>query len=194
MKLQSFAFIFSVIVLITSSILNGYAQHTGTSHNTHAVKIAFVDSDSILFSLPGYKVQAKSLETHQKQLQTELERQQKEFQLKYEDYQKNEKNWTQIVLENKQKELQMLDENFREFQQKAQTSLQQKEQELLKPLFDQIKKGIEAVAKEKGYTYVVPSQVFLYAEPTADITSLVIKYLGGTPTPAPNGTQGTANK
>jgi len=150
----------------------------------HALKIGYVDSDSVLFSLPEYKIQAKSLETYQKQLQTQLENQKTEIQRKYEDYEKNRANWPQVVLEEKQKEIQQLEQNFMEFQQKAQNSLQQKEQELLKPLFEKIKKGIGEVAKEKGYTFIVPDQVFLYAEKEYDLTDAVIKHLGGSTTPA----------
>ncbi|MCS7004512.1 MAG: OmpH family outer membrane protein [Cytophagales bacterium] len=166
---------------IQNSILVGlliFALSLSAQH--HIQKIGYVDSDSVLFSLPEYKIQAKSLETYQKQLQTQLDNQKNEIQRKYEDYEKNAANWAPLVLEEKQKEIQQLEQNFYEFQQKAQNSLQQKEQELLKPLFEKIKKGISEVAKERGYTYVLPDHIFLYADKEHDLTEIVIKHLGGT--------------
>ena len=40
--------------------------------------------------------------------------------------------------------------------------------------------SIDATAKEKGYSFVVPSNVLLYADPAHDLTNMVIKKLGGT--------------
>jgi outer membrane protein len=50
---------------------------------------------------------------------------------------------------------------------------QYKQQELLKPYYAKAKKAIDAVAKKKGYTHVVSSDVFLVA-PEADDLSLSV--------------------
>ncbi len=146
-------------------------------------KIAFADADSILVSLPEFKTQQKTLETYGKQLNSTLESKQKELQNKFEDYQKNAGDWLPEIVKEKEKEINQLDKSLREFQQEAQQNLARREQELLNPLYEKIQKGIEAVAKEEAYTFIMPKNVFLYAADSDDITVKVIKKLGGVVAP-----------
>ena len=53
-----------------------------------------------------------------------------------------------------------------------------KQQELLKPYYAKAKKAIEQVAKEKGYTHVLSSDIFLVAPEADDISLLVLAKLG----------------
>ena len=46
-------------------------------------------------------------------------------------------------------------------------------------LFEKIQKGIEDVAKEKGYTYIMSEQMFIYKTEVDDITDLVIAKVKG---------------
>src|SRR5678815_5344087 len=52
-----------------------------------------------------------------------------------------------------------------------------KQQELLKPYYAKAKKAIEQVAKEKGYTHVLSSDIFLVAPEADDISLLVLAKL-----------------
>ena len=52
------------------------------------------------------------------------------------------------------------------------------QQELLKPYYAKAKKAIEQVAKEKGYTHVLSSDIFLVAPTADDISLLVLDKLG----------------
>lgn len=162
--LAAFAFVFALAVALPSQ-----AQ----------VKVAHADADSILSSLPEFKAQLKTLETYGKQLNSTLEAKQKEFQTKYQDYLQNEANWIPEIIQEKQRELQQLDQGLREFEQTSRLNLARKEEEIMAPLREKIRKGIEDVAKEMGYAYVLPGTALLYANPADDITSAVIKKLGG---------------
>jgi outer membrane protein len=148
-----------------------FAQHHGD--------IALANVDSIVVSLPEFKNQQKLLETYAKQLQTTLEAKGKELQTKIGDYQANANGWIPEVIKEKEKEIQRLQEEYQEFQQTSQNNLNRKEQEVFAPLFDKAQKGIEALAKEKGYKFVFPSNVALYAVTGHDITNDVIIKLGG---------------
>jgi outer membrane protein len=138
-------------------------------------KIAHVDSDSVLRSMDEYKIQIKQLETYQKQLAAQSEKMQSDFKTKYEDLQRTEKDLAPIILEEKYKELQQMEQNIIQFNQKAQGDIIKKEKDLLEPLINKVKKAIQEVAKAKGYSYVAPSENFLYADPIHDITLEVIK-------------------
>ncbi len=52
------------------------------------------------------------------------------------------------------------------------------QQELLKPYYAKAKKAIEQIAKEKGYTHVLSSDIFLVAPEADDISLLVLAKLG----------------
>ena len=61
-----------------------------------------------------------------------------------------------------------------------------KQQELLKPYYAKAKKAIEQVAKEKAYTHVLSSDIFLVAPEADDISLLVLAKLNiKLPTPTP---------
>ncbi len=150
------------------------------SANTFAQDaVALADLDSIVVSLPEFKTQQKILESYGKQLQSTLQSKQQEIQGKYQEYESNVANWIPEVIKEKQKELQNLQQNLQEFQQTAQANMAKKEQEILAPLYEKAQKGIKDVAKEKGYKYVIPVNVVLFAAEGNDITNAVIKKLGG---------------
>jgi outer membrane protein len=71
------------------------------------------------------------------------------------------------------KELQNDKQELDGFDNVVQQVQQFKQQELLKPYYAKAKKAIDAVAKKKGYTHVLSSDIFLVA-PEADDISLAV--------------------
>ena len=62
--------------------------------------------------------------------------------------------YTDLVKQDKIAEITGLEQRIQTFQQNAQQSLQEKEQELLEPILSKARKAIEDVATEGGYTYI----------------------------------------
>lgn len=141
------------------------------------VKIAYTNADSILRALPETKVQEGVLQKYGEQLQLELQSKQTTLETKAKKLESEKDNLPQIVLQERVQELQELDQKLRQFQQRAQQDIAQKEQELLGPILQKIEKGINEVAKEKGYGMVLPANALLYADEAHDITELVIAKL-----------------
>ena len=85
-----------------------------------------------------------------------------------------------IIRQTKEKELADMETRIQDFQQKADSDLQAKQQELLQPLLDKAKKAIDEVAKENGYTYIFDAGVgvLLYYEKGDNILPLVKTKLG----------------
>jgi outer membrane protein len=52
--------------------------------------------------------------------------------------------------------------------------LADKRRELFTPLFDKINEAIAVVAKEKGYSFIFEKNTMRYADPTTDITQVVL--------------------
>ena len=67
--------------------------------------------------------------------------------------------------------------------------MQQRQQTALKPVLDKIQKNIDAVAEENGYAYILNSDsgsnpVLLHGPKDGDISDLILKKMGITPTQA----------
>jgi outer membrane protein len=150
------------------------------SMTAFAQKNAFIDLDSLLSIMPEMEVAKKASADHYKQLEGTLTNMQKELNDKLNEYQANEKNYTDLIKQTKQKELQDLDQRIKDFQIQAQNDFQKKNEDLTKPINDKEKKSIEKVAKAKGYKMVIDSSVgvLLYTEPADDLFNAVKADLG----------------
>jgi outer membrane protein len=74
----------------------------------------------------------------------------------------------------------------------AQQEMQNKQNQLLNPVYQKVMAALNAVAKENGYSYVINKEQLLVAPPNDDLFPLVAKRLniklppaGGTGAPAP---------
>jgi outer membrane protein len=76
------------------------------------------------------------------------------------------------------KEIQSLQNELSNADAYLQQVQQAKQQEFLRPYYAKAKKAIEQVAKEKGYTHVFSTDVFLVAPEADDISFLVLAKLG----------------
>jgi len=143
------------------------------------LKIGYVDTDSVFGTLPETQVQQKQLESYGKQLQARLEQKQKVMQQKYQEA--VQKVQAGGVTAEQQKaleaELREMQSDLQKEQTAAQANLTKKENELLAPLYEKIRTGIQMVAKQEGYTYVLSNNVLMYGEEVHDITNLVITAL-----------------
>ena len=157
-----------LIVLVTTSVA------------LNAQKIAFIELDSLLSVMPEMTEAKKASADHYKQLESTLTAMQKDLNDKLNDFQTNEKTFTDLIKTTKQKELQDLNQRIQDFQVQAQTDFQKKNDEFTKPINAKAKKAIEKVAKAKGYKMVIDSSVgaLLYSDPADDIFNDVKKELG----------------
>ena len=102
-----------------------------------------------------------------------------EYQSKVQDYEANQATMNNLVKQSKEKEINDLGNRIQQFQNNAAQELEAKSEELQKPIVDKVKKAIDAVAKEKGFTYVFDSSIPVYIGTDAvDITKDVKSKLG----------------
>jgi outer membrane protein len=155
---------------------------------TASSKIGYADTDYIFSQMP----EAKQIETELKSTETQLKNQingkVQEFQKKLADYQANLNTMLDAVRQNTERELQQLQENLQRLQQDAQVTIDNKRAELMEPVYQKVGKAIEAVAKENGYTFILNQHiggldVILYGDEQNDVSDLVLKKMGVTPTP-----------
>lgn len=159
-----------------------------------AQKIGYADWDYIFSQMPDYKVIEAEMKTHGDQLQNQLQAKYKDYETKLKAYQTGAATMVDAVRRDKETELTQLQENIQKFQQDAQTSIQNKQDQLMSPVFTKVGKAIEDVAKEQGYSFILNPQligggdILLYSDEKYDVSDLVLKKMGITPQPAANKT------
>jgi outer membrane protein len=182
MKQKLIAFLV-IMTIITTPLL---AQTTPASGLT---KIGYTNVDYIIGKLPESKVMQNQLEVTKAQLDKALGETYKEAQEKYEAYQKNGANMTDVIRADKEKELQNLQTRIQEMQNNAQTSLQTKQQQLLEPILTKVNNAIQEVGKESGFLYILnmdagagttPIILFAASEDN-NATNLILRKLGVDP-------------
>ncbi|RYF73571.1 MAG: OmpH family outer membrane protein [Cytophagaceae bacterium] len=155
------------------------------------IKIGYTSMDYLLGQVPQAKDIQNQLTIQRTQLENESTRMQKEFQEKLQAYEKGGAQMSEVIRADREKELQGLQGRFQEFQKNAEATLQQKYQQLVSPVLQNIQKNIDAVAKENGYSHVFnldagagTAVILLYAPEDGNISDIVLKKMGVTPKPA----------
>jgi outer membrane protein len=153
-------------------------------------KIGSADFEYIFSQLPDSKQIEADMKTHSGQLENQAKAKYQEYTAKLEAYKAMPATTPDAIRKDKENELQGLSESIQKFQQDAQASLQKKNTELMDPVYKKVAKAIETVAKENGYTFIIgqavvgSGDVLLYGDETYNISNLVLKKLGVTPTAA----------
>ena len=161
------------MVLMTAGLFTLQAQ---------ALKIGYTNTDYILSKLPETKQIESDLKTHRNQLGAQLKSKQEEFERKYQSFIDGQATMTDVVKNDVQTELQALQESIQKFAAEAEKSMQNKQVQLLAPVYEKIDGGIKEVAKEHGYSHVFSQGVLLFATEEFDISDLVLTKLGVEPT------------
>lgn len=140
-------------------------------------KFGHVNTTDLIAMMPERDAAEKALSQEAKTMEDQLESMKMELNNKYQSYLSKRDSLSTFVKQTKEAELQDLQTRIEDFQSKAQQLLQQKEQELLKPIIEKYKKAITEVAKENGYTYIFDSgnnsSVLYFSEESKDIMPLV---------------------
>lgn len=148
-----------------------------------ALKIGYTNTDYILSKLPEAKQIESELKTHREQLGAQLQSKQQELERKYQSFVDGQATMTDVVKNDVQSELQELQASIQKFAAEAEKSMQNKQIQLLAPVYEKIDGGIKEVAKEKGFSHVFSQGVLLYATSENDISDLVLAKLGVETTP-----------
>ena len=175
---------FRKVAFLLLFIGGSFASHA----QSPAPKIGYADVDYILSQLPAMKQVETDIRSMETQYKNQVDGKTAELKKKYEDYMANGKNMLEAVRANTERELQMLNENLEKLKQDAQTALQNKQIQLMQPVYKNVGDAISTVAKENEFTFILSQQisgldVLLYSDEKFDISDLVLKKMGVTPKP-----------
>jgi len=118
------------------------------------IKFGHINSDELIQALPEFDSANVKLEKFRKDLINALELMSVELNNKSDTYQKELKNYTEIVRQTKEQELVDMNKRIQEFQNNAQQQLQEKQAELFQPIMAKVDKAIKDVGKENGFVYI----------------------------------------
>jgi len=162
---------FLTILLISAGIF-------GFSTTTNAQKIGYISADEIIQLMPEAATVQQQLDQYQQSLYQNAQDKQNAFNESLQKFIKDSSTMSPSLKEVKRSDLQKQQQELAGEQQKIQNDFEQKRQELSAPIQKKLQNAIEEVAKENGYTYVMPREALIVMPSTNDIGPLVIKKLG----------------
>ncbi|OJW66636.1 MAG: hypothetical protein BGO68_01655 [Candidatus Amoebophilus sp. 36-38] len=166
--------LFLLIFFLTISYVNAAEK---------PVKIGYVNLSYLMSLLPDTRQFETDYKAFENQLKNQLQIKAAELQDKLQSFQQGYATMTDAVKNQKESELQQLHGEFEKLQIESQSSLANKQLQLLQPIYNKIQKAVQEVAKENKYTHVLNADadgmsVVLYAEEEYNISNLVLKKLG----------------
>jgi outer membrane protein len=139
-------------------------------------KIGYISLQTVIGLMPETKTVKSQIDIYQKQFIDQIQVMNNELQTKGTEFQSQNATMTDAARSAKQTELQDIQKRMQDFENNAQQQVEAKSNELSKPLFDKARAAIAAVAKEKGYNYVLDSsQTQLLVSPEGDDMMAAVK-------------------
>lgn len=150
--------------------------------------IGYVNPQAVLAKLPETQAVQQKLRNFTEKKEAELRSMTDNFQNELTRYEQRAGVITDQARQQEEQRLAQLEQEVLQAQQDAQIEIQNRRQELLGPLFQQINQAIDAVATAKGLSYVLNTAtssgdlIILYAsdefQQKYDITQAVMEELG----------------
>jgi outer membrane protein len=144
-------------------------------------KFGHIDLQALIQLMPERATAETEFNKFQSDLEEIFGEMQKDLQTKMAEFEKLDTDASEIKKNAKVAEIQDMQQRIQNYQQTANAQLQQKQSELLKPVFDKAEAAISEVAKEKGLIYVFDTgtKVVLYkSSESMDVLPLVKTKLG----------------
>lgn len=143
-------------------------------------KVGHIDLQALMTSMPDMKTAQTQIDKIKEQYSKEYRTMVQEYQTKMQKYENEAPTAGDATNDARTKEMQDMGARIQQYQQNADKELQQKELDLMKPLFEKAQAAIKKVAKEKGVNYVLDATspgVVLFAEGGVDLMADVKKEL-----------------
>ena len=153
-------------------------------------KIAYVNPQALLQSAPGRAAAEATLQKEVTTAQDQLKRMTDSLNTMVVDYQKAQATLTTAQRETREKAIRTRQEEFQKRQQSLEEQFGQRQQTLMSPIMEQVRKALEDIRAEEGFSMILShepgSSPILAADKNLDITERVVARLRtmGTPSAA----------
>ncbi len=145
------------------------------------LKFGHINIQKLVSELPEKKAADAQLQAEATKLQDQLKVMSEDLDKKYSTYLQQRDSLPDLIRATKEKEIQDLDTRIKQYNQMAQQTLSQKEQQLLQPIMQKVQNAINEVGQEQGLMYIfdISTQVVLYhSDKSIDCEPLVKAKLG----------------
>jgi outer membrane protein len=165
-------------LFLFSLLIAGFAGLNAAK--AQAQRIAHLHADSIMVKMDEYKIAELKVDSARKRYEKDISEMKNEYDRKLDEYQNSIKgdSVSELRKQYMQRDLMNMQQNLEDYTNKAQQDMQDYAIKVLEPVRKKIKDAIAAVAKEKGYSYVLDDNVnsgsnILYATDADNIGQLV---------------------
>ncbi len=166
--------------LIVFIILTGFVSFAFFGFSQTPVKLGHVNINEIMTALPERDSAQVRLDKETKEIENTYEDMKVVYNKMVEEYQKGLSTYSDFVKKAKEAEILDKQKRIQEYEQNANSTLQQRNLELFQPIYDKIIKAIEKVATEGGFTYILDlskGSVVFSSKDSQNINQLVLKAL-----------------
>lgn len=139
----------SLVIII--SVFIGFAGQTLNAQN---LKFGHINSGELIQSLPEFDTASAQLDRFRRDLINALELMQVELNNKSDVYNRESRNYSDVVRQTKEQELMDMNRRIQEFQQSAQVQLADKQTELFQPIVAKVDQAVKDVGKENAFIYI----------------------------------------
>jgi outer membrane protein len=137
-------------------------------------KIAHVDSQKLLDTLPSRKVAIKKLDSLKTAGMQELQVMDADFQKAYQLYMTNKDKMSEVERQIQESKLMQKQQMLEATQKSLEEGLQLMSEELNAPILERVQKSIEIISERKKLNYVIDVSATMYSKGGMDITNEVI--------------------
>lgn len=161
------------VVLATGQALGQEPPPPGTL-------VVYLRSAEIVQNAPGSAEAQRTFQRELGEAQTELQQQAAAVDSMVQDYQRQEVLLSPQAKEEKEQAIRARQTELSSRQRELDAQLQQRQQELLRPILERVTGVIEQIRTEQGYSFVLDASTegVVAADTTLDITSIVMSRLG----------------
>ena len=150
-----------------------------TAANAQTLKFGHVDLQALIQVMPERATAEQDFNAFQADLEEILGEMQKDYQTKMAEFEQMGEDVSEIKRNAKVAEIQDVQQRIQNYSQTAQQQLQQKNNEIMKPIYDKAQAAIAEVAKEQGLIYVFEVNSLIYkSNQSIDVLPLVKTKLG----------------
>lgn len=154
----------------------------GISLNSQAQKFGHINFEDLVAAMPEKAEAQKTLEKEYNEMKGIIESMSVEFNKKMLSAQQSYDTLSKASQQLLEQDLQDMQNRIVQYQQNAETQLNQRQQELLNPIIDKAEAAVKKVAERDGFLYIFDvstgSQILYFSDKSIDVMSLVKKELG----------------
>lgn len=153
---------------------------------TNAQKMALIDMEYILESIPAYQQATSQLDQLSQRYQKEIDAKSKEAETLYKAYQKNASTLNAAQRTQQEEAIIAKEKETMELRQKyfgPEGEMEKQQNALMTPIQDKIYEAVKQISLQKGYDAVIDrasAASIIFASPRLDISNEVLSVLGYT--------------